>query len=58
MRSITCAQKNPASSAGFEMVEADDSPGLPAVVVTMVVVNRGVGRHNRTSQNRERENGK
>jgi hypothetical protein len=39
------------------MVKADKSPGLPAMV-TMVVVNRSVGRHNRTSQNRERENGK
>lgn len=33
-------------------------PMLPAVVVTMMMVNRGVGRHNRTSQNRERKNRK
>jgi len=46
--------KSPASSAGLLEIVEEQTGKLPAVMVTMMVMNRSIGRSNRTYQNRER----
>jgi hypothetical protein len=44
--------------AGLQDTRTGPTPYLPAVMMTMMVTNRRIGRSNRTHQNSERDNRK